>query len=90
MKEYIEREAALGFTKPEEWGTPDERWRPESEFGEFIKALPKADVKPVVKGEWVNGMTTCSACGWYMGDDNAGGVYRICFPFCPNCGAKMV
>ena len=83
MKEYIEREAALAFTKPEEWGTPDERWRPESEFGEFINALPAADVKPVVKGKWKyrnEGVWNCSECDYFMG-------WRP--HFCPNCGATM-
>ena len=26
--------------KPEDWNTPDERWRPESEFGKAIDAMP--------------------------------------------------
>ena len=70
--------------------TPDERWRPESEFAKLIDSIPTADVTEVVHGKWLVkqrkgdwGMTTdniCSAC------------HRECwltYKFCPNCGAKM-
>ena len=42
--DYIKREDALKWCRPEDWDTPDERWRPESEYGKMIKALPAADV----------------------------------------------
>lgn len=41
--DLISRKAAMKFTTPEDWGTPDERWRPESEYGKFIESLPPAD-----------------------------------------------
>lgn len=28
---------------PNDWGTPDERWRPEREFGELIDSAPTVD-----------------------------------------------
>ena len=28
---------------PDDWGTPDERWRPEREFGELIDNAPTVD-----------------------------------------------
>ena len=28
---------------PDDWGTPDERWRPEREFGELIDYAPTVD-----------------------------------------------
>ena len=40
--DLIRRKDALKWCKPYEWGTPDERWRPESEYGEYIRALPTA------------------------------------------------
>lgn len=43
MSNLINREDALRFTNPEDWGTPDERWRPESEYGRYIQSLPPAE-----------------------------------------------
>lgn len=40
--DLIGREAAMKFTTPEDWETPDEKWRPESEYGKFIESLPPA------------------------------------------------
>ncbi len=48
MNGYIEREAALAMLHKDEFGTPDERWHPESEIAEAILRLPAADVVPVV------------------------------------------
>ena len=59
---------------------------------EEVKALPAADVRPVVRGEWVEEMvvggfaesweSTCSICGK--------GYRDIGKPrYCPNCGARM-
>ena len=48
-KEYIEREALKTWLHEEDFGTPDERWRPESEFGAMIDALPAVDVVEVVR-----------------------------------------
>ena len=42
MNDTIYRQAAIKWCRPEEWGTPDERWRPESEFGAMLEALPSA------------------------------------------------
>ena len=87
--DYIKREDALKWCRPEEWGTPDERWRQESEFGEMIKALPAADVVERKKGKWIArpaykgagwGVFFCSVCDnpvWWATD------------FCHNCGADM-
>ena len=80
MAEYIEREAALRECQYDADGY----------VTQGIKAIPAADVKPVVRGynkrhEWPS-LFECSVCGWscddtYMGD----GPYK----FCPNCGADM-
>lgn len=44
MSELINKKDALKWCHEEEWHTPDERWRPESEYGEYIKALPTVNI----------------------------------------------
>lgn len=60
-------------------------------FADRIKALPAADVVPVVHGKWmkedrghVEYCAVCDQCGfdWMWSDMGY-------FKFCPNCGAKM-
>ena len=52
-----------------------------------LKYAPTADVKPIVRGEWVdNGISDsvlakCSVCGIVWGS--------VTFDFCPGCGADM-
>lgn len=48
MPRYIDAEKLERFFKRDDWDTPDERWRPESEFGRFVDALPTEDVEPVI------------------------------------------
>lgn len=90
MAEYIEREeavcialgaAALGNTA----------FADRFEIAARLRAIPAADVRPVVKAKWVYtdmSRLVCSNCGnpvafalknngWHHGD------------FCPNCGAEM-
>ena len=88
MAEYIEREAAIklfNFAVLDCLGM-----EPTIRAGDIIKALesiPAADVRPVVRGKWVQGdMPTyggykCSVCG-------ANTVQYKAY-FCPNCGADM-
>lgn len=82
MAEYIEREAALHAIL----GEPTESHYP-SWYAERIKALPAADVVPVVHGKWMpfhseaaGDIQYCSACeiGFDAKTD-----------YCPHCGAKM-
>lgn len=89
MTDYIERDAALKRLRPEEWGTPDEKWWPENEVAAFLRAIPAADVRPVVRGQWVdepdsNRMCTCSLCGQWITKE-----LSDCFNYCPTCGAEM-
>lgn len=93
MAEYIEREALLlridchGTNK---FGMLDEDIRA------FVKAIPAADVAPVVHGRWIHSryedcseqfeLVKCSQCNheaYAMAFYVRGGNY------CPNCGAKM-
>ena len=84
MAEYIEKQSALNAILRE---PPDAHYP--SWYAERIKALPAADVVPVVHGRWIQVDSTkcrCSHCDiialialYPHGDKN----------FCPNCGAKM-
>lgn len=98
MVEYIKREAAVAVC--------DEQYKECLRKGDFrgdtvawdicadIKAIPTADVAPVVhgcfepcfdeNGNWRQGFAKCSNCGkeYYAQVINH-------FGYCPNCGAKM-
>ena len=63
---------------------------------DIVKAVPDADVEPVVHGHWDKPTKPfpywdwkCSVCGCeeYRQRDSHG-HYRI-MKYCPNCGAKM-
>ena len=76
MADYIDREAALRIT--EETGALETQSR--------IKSLPDADVKPVVRGKWIEdgylGLPcVCSYCGGHPAIKS--------WHFCPYCGAEM-
>lgn len=90
----ITRKAALDFLIPTydlNISAQDQRILGDR-FEEFLKSIPAADVRPVVRAHWImpnadgtdRPMPECSHCGWYV--DN-GGVKD--FSFCPNCGADM-
>ena len=79
MAEYIEREAALkvarGYCHP-------------SNIAKEIEAIPTADVRPVVRGQWKLRKLTesekgseCSVCHT---------TWDVPSRYCPFCGAKMV
>ena len=71
----------------------DSAWK----FLEMIDEQFTADVKPVVRGEWVNdgkGLYKCSACnelwvGWWAVVVPIERMKKE-MPFCPHCGAEMV
>lgn len=65
--------------KPDEWDTPDERWRPESEFGLWIINAPTIEPK---HGRWLvfGHYECCSECGEPTNEYHN---------YCPNCGARM-
>ena len=99
MAEYIEREAALNASKIVyiEYLELDGEGYEEGGaevipvvFKKDIAVLPAADVKPVVRGEWITAKDKgdccyrCSECG-FMRDAYLLDVAN----FCPNCGADM-
>ena len=79
MAEYIEREKVLAEYDRQHKGPPGGARK-------IIETFPAADVRPVVRGQWITrpymmGNTQyCSRC-----DENYGVKYK----FCPNCGADM-
>lgn len=96
MKDYIEREAVLELLR---------KWADGYSYIEIeaatairgITAIPAADVKPVVRGEWI-GYPECLKYTNAYSDDHI--VYSACeecfsildndcerFNFCPNCGS---
>ena len=97
MADYIDLDAALAICEKEY----RERLRMLDycgdtvalNIGHAIKALPAADVAPVVHGRWeydlptINtyGQLRCSICNWWTLDPSVDRSYS----YCPNCGAKM-
>ena len=81
MTEYIERESAMqiAFTSPFF----------SNALMEEIKAIPAADVAPVVHARWVyhNFDTICSECRKSAIFDEW--EQQAETEFCPHCGAKM-
>lgn len=53
----VSRQAAIEWCRPEDWGTPDERWRPESEYGAMLETLPSAQP----------GIVRCRECKYHDG-----------------------
>lgn len=47
----IDADALKKFLHEDDFDTPDERWKPESEFAKMIDALPTADIKTEVARE---------------------------------------
>lgn len=88
-EQYIKRsdaeQAKCEFMNPNHeyaigWNTCNAKYR------ENILAIPAADVRPVVRGRWVNGK--CDNCGehapyWCLATTFHESNY------CPNCGADM-
>ena len=49
MNRYIDAELIEKYISREEHNTPDEKWRPESEFAALVDIIPTADVVEVVR-----------------------------------------
>ena len=90
MAEYIEREAAVKVCtaqykeclRKSDWCGDTVAWN----IGFGIKAIPAADVVPVVHGRWeqmkvFRTQYVCSECGDLFPDFRSN--------YCPNCGADM-
>lgn len=91
MAEYIEKQAALDAILRE---PPDAHYP--SWYAERIKALPAADVAPVVHGRWIhphwrnsNYCYDCSVCNGEVMHQEYRWKDKKIYPICPWCGAKM-
>lgn len=66
MYKYINTEQIEQYLHREEHGTPDERWRPESEFARIIDCIPSADVVEIVRCKdceyWDSKEKVCNHC----------------------------
>lgn len=96
MAEYIDRDAAIETVKFYD-GDPDGiPWAIRS-----LKIIPAADVRPVVRGKWIEddetGEIYCSECGRTTNDRHdeiqefdGKKVIALCHPrYCGFCGANM-
>lgn len=94
MDDYIKREAAIEICEAEyqarlrmcDYCGDTVAWN----IGSEIKALPAADVAPVVHGRWLRAddFVICSRCEAEMNQKDSLGVDNF-KNFCPNCGARM-
>lgn len=90
MVEYIDRQAVLDELDEdiEEFVECDYALKTAKKY---IKKIPPADVRPVVRGRWIldnrpdGGLWACSNCKF---PSEAFAVDRL-YKFCPNCGADM-
>ena len=86
MAEYIEREAAINDVF--------EAYADGRSAYIALEAIPAADVRPVVRGKWIEAHDTsghdyerCSECGTYIESIYFANDYNV--NYCPNCGARM-
>ena len=63
-------------------GVPLDYYQASGETNKGCPLVPAADVRPVVRGHWIDG--TCSNCGFFTDV-----VMSRFFSYCPNCGADM-
>ena len=90
MTDYISRVDAVGVLRNAQFEyTCDEA-------AEFLLHIPAADVRPVVRGKWIDrddkyygwNMWACSACGEeFVLTEGTPDMNE--YHFCPNCGADM-
>ena len=91
MTDYISREAAIDAARIWNGDESTEAW-----IQSNLRKLPSADVRPVVRGKWIDrddkyygwNMWACSACGEEF-VLTEGTPDMNDYHFCPNCGARM-
>lgn len=100
MGDYIERMAALNvnFKIPTRFceSKLTTARKAVQEYANEIVKIPAADVRPVVRGKWIDrdddyygwNMWACSACGEeFVLTEGTPDMNE--YHFCPNCGADM-
>lgn len=99
MTDYIERGGIMTRIAAEalKWG---EDYDADQILGD-IEDFPAADVRPVVRGEWIHtthsiggrdeDCVECPICGeYFVLDEWAMDDFRNLFRYCPNCGTEFV
>ena len=97
MTKYIEQQAAIEAVD----SVPAADWV-SKRYAEALKRIPPADVRPVVRGEWIPPRypypwykATCSICGYEdpASYGESGWKWKdkkwIPLNYCPSCGADM-
>lgn len=86
MSEYIDRQAVLDELDEdiEEFVECDYALKTAKKY---IKKIPPADVRPVVRGRWIPFTSEAAGDIWYCSACDIGFAHRM--DFCPNCGADM-
>lgn len=100
MTDYISRDAALDALCKACTPCFSSTGKPilafDVDYVPAINAIPAADVRPVVRGKWIDrdddyygwNMWACSACGEeFVLTDGTPDMNE--YHFCPNCGARM-
>lgn len=87
MSDYISRDAVLNSRLVIEVYDANEDIVDWGVSFDVIKAIPAADVAPVVHGRWIE--RTDGGEGLVCENCRAGYTVYDETPFCPNCGARM-
>lgn len=92
MAEYIEREKLIEHLKKDPLFDLVERYG----ITGVIESIPRADVRPVVRGKWIDmgdfiSCSSCNATRLKEFESDYGKAMRLDARtnFCPNCGADM-
>lgn len=90
MDDYISREEAKRELLENATIINDRRFMKTCDAMAMLDLAPAADVRPVVRGEWIpydpihTDCMCCSECEWIVSPSDS-----EIFAFCPNCGADM-
>lgn len=99
MDEYISRNAAINdlLGAPKKFDEDGYGWFLTTSVYATIEDVPAADVRPVVRGEWVKNE---GRAGWHCSSCKVDNIFAYSWNsntgknefqdnFCPNCGADM-
>ncbi len=91
MKEYVEKDRVIGLLG-KNWRCNVDANDAMQESIDDVRKLPAADVREVVRGEWIMNdecRTVCSLCGNVVAFVSHADKRWEFGNFCPNCGADM-
>jgi len=92
MTDYISREAAIDacfYSREAAIDACFYGWNNDAhDCAENIRAIPAADVRPVVRGKWKRINNRCDGYAWQICSE-CGEKGKSTWNFCRNCGADM-